>query len=119
MKIENINVTYVVHSLASLVLLATLALFGYEVSKPKINTVEASGIITKMSPLSPKVSAPEQIHHLPALSERFRHKILVCAVRQKSWKPAKPGKNFVQTPVAGKAYMALNQSVSAEGFGNQ
>ncbi len=122
MKIEQINLTYVVHSLAGIILLGTLALFDYEVSKPGISASESSQLVWKMSPLSPKISAQEQIHHLPALSARYQRKVLVYAFHYKSWKPTRepqPGKNFVVTPQTSKTYMAINQAMLAEVSGNQ
>ena len=122
MKIEQINLTYVVHSLAGIILLGTMALFGYEVSKPQITTGEASSLVWKMSPLSPQVSAQEQIHHLPALARRFQRKVLVYAVRHKTWKPTpqpQPGKNFAVTRPTSKTYMAMNQAMLEQVSGNQ
>jgi hypothetical protein len=123
MKIEQINLTYVVHSLAGIVLLGTIALFGYELSKPDISTVESSNLVWKLSPLSPTISAQEQIHHLPALEERYKRKVLVYAVRHKTWKPTpeavQPGKNFAVTRPTSKTYMAMNQAMLEEVSGNQ
>ena len=119
MKIEQINLTYVVHSFAGIILLGTLALFGYEVSKPQLTTVQASNVVWKMSPLSPQISTQEQIHHLPALNERFKRKVLVYAVRHKTWKPVQPGKNFAVTRPTSKTYMAMNQAMLEEVSGNQ
>jgi hypothetical protein len=123
MKIEEINLTYVVHSLAAIVLLSTIALFGYELSKPDISTTESSNLVWKMSPLSPQISAQEQIHHLPALEERYKRKVLAYAVRYKTWKPTpepvQPGKNFAVTRPTSKTYMAMNQAMLEEVSGNQ
>ena len=123
MKIEEINLTYVVHSLAAIILLATVALFGYELSKPDISTTESSNLVWKMSPLSPQISAQEQIHHLPALEERYKRKVLAYAVHYKAWKPTpapvQPGKNFAVTRPTSKTYMAMNQAMLEEVSGNQ
>jgi hypothetical protein len=108
MKIEQINLTYVVHSLATLTLLGTVALFGYEVSKPKIVAAESSSVVWKLSHLSPELAAKEQIHHLPALPERFQRKVLVYAVR---YKRPQPGKIFTPT---GKTYLAMTRQHPAE-----
>jgi hypothetical protein len=127
MKLEQIKVTYVVHSLAGLILLATMALFGYEFSKPRITLVSASSGVRKMSPLSPQVSSQEQIHHLPALSWRYRRKVLVHAVRHRSWRPTEqtqvqaqpqPGNGFeLRLPIS-KAYAAMSQAMFEGASGN-
>jgi len=123
MKFEQINLTYVVHSLAGIILLGTLALFGYEVSKPQLTKVEASNVVLKLSPLSPQTSTQEQIHHLPALSARYQRKVLVYALHYNPWKPTQqpvqPGKNFAVTRSTSKTYMAINQAMLAEASGNQ
>ena len=123
MKIEQINLTYVVHSLAGIILLGTIGLISYEVSKPAISASESSQLIWKVSPLSPRISAPEQIHHLPALSVRYQRKVLVYAVHYNPWKPTQepvqPGKNFAVTRSTSKTYMAMNQAMLAEVLRNQ
>ena len=123
MKIEQINLTYVVHSLAGIILLGTLTLFGYEVSKPGISASEASNLVWKLSPLSPQISAQEQLHHLPALSARYQRKVLVYAVhynpRKPTQEPVQLGKNFAATRSTCKTYMAMNQPILAEASGNQ
>ncbi len=122
MNFKQLQPTSVVHSLAALLFVATVSLFAYEFSKPDFNTTATSAVVCKMSPFSPQALGPEQVHPLPALTERFQHKLLVYEVRYKAlkpWQPEQPGKNFVKTGVTRKAYMAMNHAVSAEDDNNQ
>ena len=98
-KIEELRPLYVVHSLATAILAGTIALLGYEVSKPKIIHVEASSAVFKASALMSAGPKTVITYRLPALSERFQRKVLVHSVRKKA---AARG----QTD---KSYMALNR----------
>ena len=96
-KIEAIRPLYLVHSFAAVILAATIALFGYELSKPKIQRVEASVSTCKVSALAAVGPNPVITHRLPTLSERFQRKVLVYSVRKK----------VAASGHSGKAYMAM------------
>lgn len=103
-KIEELRPLYVLHSLAAVILAGTLALLGYELSKPKIQRVEASGPAFNTSALA--ISSPQPVitHRLPALSARFQRKVLFCSMHTKV---AAGGQS-------GKAYIALHKSVPSQ-----
>jgi len=110
MKIEDLRAFYVVHSVAAVTLLGTMALFGYEVSKPQIQQPQAAGLYSKYSPMSAQPAAPETMQRLGQLPERFRHKVLVYAVHRKK---------FLTPAPQGKPYMAMKGQSETEASGNQ
>jgi hypothetical protein len=111
LKIENISITTLVHSLACLTLLGTIALFGYEVTKPAVTLAAPITQALKSSPLSAPADAEARLHRLPTLSERFQRKILYYGARRKAWAP---GKYFTPRPANGKVYSASAARSSAD-----
>lgn len=103
MKLENISITTLVHSLACLTLLGTIALFGYEVTKPAVTLAAPISQALKDSPLAGPADAPAQLHRLPTLPERFQRKVLFYGFKRKPWQP---GKFFTPAPAKGKVYAA-------------
>lgn len=108
-KIEELRPLYVVYSFAAVILAGTIALFGYELSKPKIQRVEASAPAFKASALAITSPQPVITHRLPALSERFQRKVLFYAVRKK----------VAARGQSDKAYIAMHEPVQPHGSGNQ
>ena len=111
MKIEDISITTLVHSFACVTLLGTIALFGYEVTKPAVTLAAPVVAGLKHSPLTGPADAPAQLHRLPTLSERFQRKVLFYGYKRKTWKP---GKFFTPSPANGKVYSASNPRTSAD-----
>ena len=67
-KLLEIRPLHLVHSLATLILVGTIALFGYELSKPEIPRVEASIPAYKTSALASLGTNPAITHRMPALT---------------------------------------------------
>lgn len=109
MKIEQIRISTVVHSLAGIILFGAVALFGYEWRKPAIVLAAPAFLTPKVSPMSQQEVAPEQLYRLPELPARYQHKVLVYGVRR----PA-TGKNFAKAPTPGKVYLVAGARVPAE-----
>jgi hypothetical protein len=101
LKIEDISITTLVHSFACLTLLGTIALFGYEFSKPAVTLAAPIAQALKDSPLAGPADTPEQLFRLPALPERFQRKILSYGYKRKTWKPSK---YFTPANSHGKVY---------------
>lgn len=107
MKLEDIRISTVIHSLAAVTLLGTIALFTYEASKPAVALAHRGDRGVKQSALAVQASVPELLHRLPALPERFQRKVLYCGVKnyygvKKRW--WWPGKNSTNPVQAGKVY---------------
>ena len=94
-KIEELRPLYVVHSFATAILAGTIALLGYELSKPKIQHVEASTPVFKASALMSASPQPVITYRLPALSERFQRKVLVHSVRKKAAAHGQTDKSYI------------------------
>ena len=67
-KFLEIRPLHLVHSLATLILVGTIALFGYELTKPEIPRVEASIPAYKTSALASLGTNPVITHRMPALT---------------------------------------------------
>lgn len=67
-KFLEIRPLHLVHSFATLILVGTIALFGYELSKPEIQRAEASVPAHKTSALASLGTNPVITHRMPALS---------------------------------------------------
>lgn len=113
MKIEQIRISTVVHSLAGILLLGAVALFGYEWRKPAIVLAAPAFLTPKVSPMSRQEVAPEQLYRLPELPARYQHKVLVYGVRRKALSP-EAGKNFAKAPTPGKVYLVAGARMPAE-----
>lgn len=101
-KLEDIHMSTLVHSLGGIVLAGTIALFGYEVTKPGVVQARPRVAVAKRSALAVEKPAAVQIHRLPALSGYYKRKVLAYAVRYR-----KPGKNFTIPAAKGKPYQVL------------
>ena len=66
-KFLEIRQLHLVHLFATFILVGTIALFGYEVSKPKIERAEASVPAYKTSALASFGTNPVTTHSMPAL----------------------------------------------------
>ncbi len=105
MRLTELRFGHIIHIGAGLVLLGTLALFGYEAAKPPIVVELQREAGPKYSALAPVAARPTQLHRLPTLPERYQRKVLVYGWRRKnSILPVQPG----------KTYMAWNLPAGAE-----
>ncbi len=111
MRLEDIKISSVVHSLAGVILLGTVALFGYEVRKPNVVRANLAPMAAKSSPLDAPTDKPEQLNRLPRLSERFQRKVIYYGIRRK-WSPA--GNKFSLKQSAGKVYTASSARIHAD-----
>lgn len=111
MNIQQIRISSVLNSLAGVVLLGTITLFGYELRKPEITLPAVAPSAAKSSPLTPPSDAPEQLHRLPQMPDRFQRRVIYYGARRKY---AQVGNNFTKKHTPGKVYMALNVRTSAE-----
>jgi hypothetical protein len=105
-KLEQIDITTVAQSLAGVLLVGAIALFGYDASKPGIVLASPSQVTVKASPMNPELSVKEQLHRLPPLPERYQRKVLVYGWRS--------GKNFPKSAPSGKVYMVASSRTQAD-----
>lgn len=111
MKLEQVSISTIVHSLASITLLGTIALFGYEVTKPAVTLAAPVTNALKNSPLAAPAESQVQLHRLPTLPERFQRKVLFYGYRRQTWTP---GKFFTPRQVNGKVYSASSTRSGAD-----
>lgn len=116
MKIEDLRPLYVVHTFAVLTLLSTVALFGYEVTKPDRATKLRQNEAPKVSALASPTASAELVYQLPRLPERFEHKVLVHRIYDRQG-PSR--RKYTEKPRFRKSYLMAGSGGVAEVSGIQ
>ena len=84
MNLVQIDFNRVIQAMTGILLLATVALFAYELFKPPGVYATVAGRVEKVSALAAAREASASVYLLPALPARYEHKIIYLARGRKA-----------------------------------